>query len=1179
MQEIARRQSQLASVQAGIPRAQVCNSTSLADEPLATIAFFTLCSVTVPNPQIWRIPFLFLFLLLSFSRAQTQTTSTNPTAGQNSDSSKPSLSVADHSQEPFLYEYLYTKLRYENDGTGSREQLGRARVQSPAGLSMAGQLIFSYNADNESIDIRSVRVIKPDGSIVITGSDNVQDLSAPVAREAPMYTDARQKHVTVAGLAVGDTLEYDIVVTSKPLLAGEFWYTEAVDCNAVCLDRQVELNVPAERPLKLKGPGDAQPVVRNEADRRIYTWKTSTAHVLTVADLMKNYKVSVTSLLEGARLPTPRRILFSTFQSWSDVGAWYAALERDRRVPNAEVRAVADGIVKGKTTDLQKARALYDWVSSNIRYVSLSFGIGRIQPHAASEVLANRYGDCKDKTTLLEAMLNAEGIQGEAAIVNSMFDVDIDVPSPLQFDHVITVVPIIGQNHWLDPTVGVAPFDYLLPQLRGKRALVVSLSKPPAIVEAPQLLPLPTMYHVSLEGTATDDAKLDATLKLQTRGDLETLIRILFTRIPPDQIQTALEPMMKQAHSPAYEFNFSDFKASNVSDTTKPVEAQMHFTGRLEYVDLKSTKPGEFAREITRELSREVLALVPGVESKPDAHNKPEQMAVQLGGPKEYSLDLSISVPTVKSSPEQPPESVHLANDYAEYEATSSWSGQTFHATWRLNLRVPEVPEKNAKEYAEFVQKVAESLEEKRVKLATAPVTVVGSEKSTDSALGVKPSTAASASNVASSLPSSEAVGLLKQGQDEAKRQNWANAIQSFQSALKLDPAYPDAWHELGRAYMSSRNYKDAESAFRKHLEFAPDNRLAYLDMAWVLYIEKKFDEDVQLLEKRVASAPNDADAHTRLGAAYLALHQADKAVPELEKGTSLAPRYEYARYNLAQAYLQAGLNDKAAAAFTKAIELDDSDMTLNNAAYQLAQKACSLDLAENWASKAVQTVELELNGIAPDVSQDRVSALVTKLSLYWDTLGWVKFQQKDYAVAEKYLHATWQLRKDVTPGMHLGRVYEAEGRKDDAIDMYAQAVEAVPPKGVISDEEKEAHERMTALLWNEAKGTGSPAPQPPSKPRSDDSLAIPNPQAKQGIAQFRLVVGPDSKIAEIQMLGSDNSLADFVEPLRSTALPQSFPDETLKKLPRVGTLACAGADQPCKFTLLPAGAAARVVE
>jgi tetratricopeptide (TPR) repeat protein len=1094
-------------------------------------------------------------------------------------------------------------MRYEEDGTGTREESARIHVLSAAGLSVAGQLIFNYNSDNETIEVRSVRVLKPDGTAVPTGPDNVQDLSAPVAREAPMYTDAKQKHVTVAGLAVGETLEYDVVTTSKPLLAGQFWHIETLDCNAVCLDREIELNVPAHRRLNLKSPKEAQPTIHTEADRRIYVWNSSTQHVVTMVDLLKNYKPSITSLLEGSRPPIPRRIMFSTFQSWSDVGSWYASLERDRRVPTPEIRSMADDITKGKAADLDKAQALYDWVSRNIRYVSLSFGIGRIQPHAASEVLANRYGDCKDKTTLLEAMLDAEGLRAEAAIVNTAVDIDADVPTPEQFDHALTHVSVVGQDHWLDSTVGVAPFDYLLPQLRGKSALVVFLNKPPAIVETPRSLPIPTTYDLSVEGTVNDDAKLDATIKLETRGDLEVLIRLLFTRITPAQVEAAMEEGMKQVRTPAYEMKFSDFKINDATDTTKPLEAQMHFSGKLEYIDTKSTSPADFERGLTKALSGDelMLSLMPGVDSKAGVRGAPKQAAVDLGGPKEYSLALAITVPTAKVGPNTPPGAVHIADQDAEYDASTSWSGQTLHAKWSLNLRVPQVPEKDAKAYADFVQRVSESLSGAPPKLSTVPVTVVGSDKPSAPSISKGPLGTAGATGTVSAAsanptlprrsdatapsisvtvtpPSSEAIALLHQGQDEAKRQNWANAIQSFQSALKLAPSYADAWHELGRAYMSARRYSDAESAFREHVEFAPNSRQAYIDMAWVLYTEKKFSEEVQMLQERVASAPNDGDAHTRLGAAYLALHQPDKAVPELEKGISIYPRYEYAQYTLAQAYLQAGLNDKAVAAFTKAIELDDSDVRLNNAAYELAQKNCALDLAERWATKAVQTVELELNGITQDVPQNRASALVTKLSEDWDTLGWVKFQEKDYAAAEKYLTATWQLRKDTTPGLHLGRVYEAEGRKDEAVDMYAEAAEAAAPNGSVSDDEKEAHERMIALLGSQASEDKSLA-RPASKAKSNDSLAIPNPAAKQGIAQFRLTIGPDSKATEIQLLGADTTLADFSDRLRAATLPQYFPDDTLKQLLRVGTLACASPEQPCEFRLLPAAAAARVTD
>ena len=109
----------------------------------------------------------------------------------------------------------------------------------------------------------------------------------------------------------------------------------------------------------------------------------------------------------------------TTFQTWDDVGRWYAALERERTTPDATVRAKSDELTKGRVTELEKIDALYDFVSTKFRYVNLSFGLGRYQPHAAGEILANAYGDSKDKHTLLEALLDAQGIRAYPALVPS----------------------------------------------------------------------------------------------------------------------------------------------------------------------------------------------------------------------------------------------------------------------------------------------------------------------------------------------------------------------------------------------------------------------------------------------------------------------------------------------------------------------------------------------------------------------------------------------------------------------------------------------------------------------------------------------------------------------------------------------------------------------------------------
>jgi transglutaminase-like putative cysteine protease len=134
-------------------------------------------------------------------------------------------------------------------------------------------------------------------------------------------------------------------------------------------------------------------------------------------------------------------------------------------------------------------RLLYGYVSTQFHYIGIAFGIGRYQPHSASEVLANQYGDCKDKHTLLASLLTAVGIPAYPALVSTTHDVDLDVPSPGQFDHVITVVPRGSGLTWLDTTAEVGPYQYLVPSLRDKRALAIWKDKPAVLISTPADLP------------------------------------------------------------------------------------------------------------------------------------------------------------------------------------------------------------------------------------------------------------------------------------------------------------------------------------------------------------------------------------------------------------------------------------------------------------------------------------------------------------------------------------------------------------------------------------------------------------------------------------------------------------------------------------------------------------------
>src|SRR6266481_6171525 len=161
--------------------------------------------------------------------------------------------TADHSQESYVVEKLRNSFRFESDGTGRREIYARIKVQSEAGVEQWGQLVMGYNSANERVEIPFVRVLKSDGSTVTAPADSVQDLSIPLEKEAPVYTDYRQKHITVPGLRPGEELEYSFVtITHTALAPGQFWMEHDFAQSGTVLDEQLELDVPKDRAIKLK---------------------------------------------------------------------------------------------------------------------------------------------------------------------------------------------------------------------------------------------------------------------------------------------------------------------------------------------------------------------------------------------------------------------------------------------------------------------------------------------------------------------------------------------------------------------------------------------------------------------------------------------------------------------------------------------------------------------------------------------------------------------------------------------------------------------------------------------------------------------------------------------------------------------------------------------------------------
>ena len=234
-------------------------------------------------------------------------------------------------------------------------------------------------------------------------------------------------------------------------MPGQFWYDDVFVDDAVVLNQTLEIRVPKDKYVQVSSP-NLRAETHDEGGQRVYVWKHSHLEPSKPEDKKKE-----------AAENRPLKVQLTTFKDWEEVGNWWGALAAEQAKVTPAIESKAKELTAGLSTDAEKERAIYQYVAMKFRYISISFGAGRYRPHSAGEVLANQYGDCKDKHTLFAALLKAAGIQAWPALVGVGIKFDSSVPSPAQFNHVITVLPQDGKYVWLDTTAEVAPFGLVDP--------------------------------------------------------------------------------------------------------------------------------------------------------------------------------------------------------------------------------------------------------------------------------------------------------------------------------------------------------------------------------------------------------------------------------------------------------------------------------------------------------------------------------------------------------------------------------------------------------------------------------------------------------------------------------------------------------------------------------------------
>lgn len=1050
-------------------------------------------------------------LLLSTLAASAFAQQTKPVAPAKQVGVASAAKTADYTQEAYVVEKYATVYRFENDGRGFRRETARFRVQSEAALQALGQLVFAYSSATENLKINYVRVLKSDGTVVTAGESAVQDMTSPVAREAPIYSDLRQKHVTVPSLRPGEVLEYEIEVEQKePLAPGQFWMEHTFQKDTITLDETLELNIPAARQIQLRTEPGFEPKIAEENGRKVYRWTSN-----HLEREQKSKKKDSAPKKKSDRSD----VAVTTFADWDQLAAWYRGLEKDRRVPSLEIAAKAKQLTDGARTDREKVEAIYDYVSQGFRYVSLSFGVGRFQPHAAADVFSNQYGDCKDKNTLLGAMLDAVGIKSETILIHSQRKLDRTIATPSQFDHVITAVELDGKRTIVDTTTEIAPYAVLFPMIRNKDAVLIAPTGKAEIVHTPADLPFPGTQNVEIEGKVTEFGRVERRVKYTARGDLEDAFRVIFRRVPEAKWAEVLESVANYDGMPG---EVKDVRVSNVTDTHKPIVVEFTLTSP-NFIDFSSKKS---------------KISVPLPAMRLPAPDEDDSEPYQMGASGEVRLSVHLTLP--EKFKVSAPLPIVMKRDYAEFQSSYEARPGSISAVRKLKTLTTEVPIARASDIRAFRNVVNRDADQ----VFSVELDEVGAE----------------------SVPKDADPKELEEAANSAfEAKNFKLAVELWKKVVEDDPKHKTAWNNLGRAYMNLVQYDKAIEALKKQVEVNPYDEYAYNNLGLVYQRMQRFDEAEAAFRKQIEINPLDRYAHGNLAQIMMQRHRYAEAIPELEQTLAIVgdgASSSYVQQQLGDAYLKTGKVDKAMENFDKVLKTSPNPMMWNNVAYSLAEEKQALDRAEKYAQSAVSMTVASLNNLPVDQLMETGGYLTNSLASYWDTLGWVYFQQDKLDDAEKYIRASWQVSESGEVGDHLAQILEKRGQKQQAIDMYAKSMAS-------SRSVPETRKRLAGLV-GESK-VDSTVNSVRQKLGTDRTLALGKAQ-HDGSAEFNVVLRGTSP-EKVQYVKGSETLKSFTEQLTSLKYPGDAPGQDVR-IVRRGILSCSKLTSRCDFVLLPSGAA-----
>ncbi len=403
------------------------------------------------------------------------------------------------------------------------------------------------NGEIKTISRQAFRILRPEGrryGNVRVGFDNETKITylkawcipaqgkeyevkekdaAELALYDDLYSDTKEKSLTIPAAEPGNVIGYEVEQKQRPNILQGLWRFDAA---IPVLRSTITLQLPPgwEYQAVWVNHPQQEPVAAGE---NAWRWELRDLPAIEIQPDMPPMS-AVAKWMALTYFPRRGDSAAPGIGAWHDVGKWYASLSSGRRQSTPAIHQKVAALTAGKGSLLEKMQALAGFAQRDIRYVSIQIGIGGYQPHMASDIFTNRYGDCKDKVTLLSTMLKELGVESHYVLVHTdRGRVAKEFPTPLTFNHAILAIrlpgdvpmatlfpvrdhPQLGKLLFFDPTDRITPLGNLPPNLQANYGLLVTadggeLIELPLQAPATNRLLRTGKLHLAPNGTLSGD--------------------------------------------------------------------------------------------------------------------------------------------------------------------------------------------------------------------------------------------------------------------------------------------------------------------------------------------------------------------------------------------------------------------------------------------------------------------------------------------------------------------------------------------------------------------------------------------------------------------------------------------------------------------------------------------------